>query len=80
MSNFSTWDRVVLETFANEVYEEWKATKADLRTAIDAYREILKETDVTKNMQQLSIKQIQPNGAKHSDGEWNQIPLDLPHL
>lgn len=67
MADFRTWDRAVLERFANDAYENWKATKADLRTAIDAYRALLKETDVTKNLQQLPTEQVQPNGREHLD-------------
>lgn len=80
MAYFYTWDRVVLEEFAHDCYEELAATKADLRTAIDAYRTLLKATHDTPNLQQLSTIEIQPNGSEHSHVEWHQIPLDLSNL
>ena len=67
MTDFYTWDRATLERFASEVYEEWKATKADLRTAIDAYRALLKELHDIPNLQQLPTQQVQPDGRKHFD-------------
>lgn len=67
MTEFSTWSRKNLEDFADNCYDELLATRADLRTAIDAYRTLLKATHDTQNLQQLSIKQVQPNGSQHLD-------------
>lgn len=67
MTDFRTWDRVVLEEFAHDCYEELLATRKDLRTAIDAYRALLKETHDTPNLQQLSTIEVQPNRREHSD-------------
>lgn len=80
MTEFSTWSRKNLEDFADNCYDELLATRADLRTAIDAYRTLLKATHDTPNLQQLSTIEVQPNGSEHSHVEWHQIPLDLPHL
>jgi hypothetical protein len=80
MSAFSTWSRKNLEDFADGCYDELLATRADLRTAIDAYRTLLKATHDTPHLQQLPTEQVQPDWNQHSNGQWNQIPLDLPHL
>lgn len=80
MANFSTWDRVVLEEFAHDCYEELLATKADLRTAIDAYRALLKETHDTPHLQQLPTEQVQPDGREHFDVERYTLPMDLSDL
>ena len=77
MTEFSTWSRRNLEDFADNCYDELLATRADLRTAIDAYRTLLKATHDTSHLQQLPTEQVQPNGAQHSNGEWHQISLDL---
>lgn len=37
-TDFSTWDRSTLERFAREAADENRELRADLRTALDAYR------------------------------------------
>lgn len=79
MTDFSTWSHANLVKFANDSFAEINHLQQDLRTAIDAYRALLKETH-GQNLQQLSTEEIQPNGAEHPSSEWNQISLDLPNL
>ena len=48
-TNFSMWDRVTLEQFARDVANENTHLKADLQTALAAWRNELKEqTNETK--------------------------------
>ena len=42
-TNFSMWDRVTLEQFARDVANENMHLKADLQTALAAWRNELKE-------------------------------------
>jgi hypothetical protein len=37
--DFSTWDRLTLERFAREAADENRELRADLRAALDAYRQ-----------------------------------------
>lgn len=67
MTDFSTWSHANLVKFAEDSHKEITHLKDDLRTAINAYRALLKETHDTQNLQQLSIKQVQPNGSQHLD-------------
>lgn len=67
MADFSTWSHANLVKFAEDSHKEITHLKDDLRTAINAYRALLKETHDTQNLQQLSIKQVQPNGSQHFD-------------
>lgn len=67
MTDFSTWSHANLVKFAEDSHKEITHLKDDLKTAINAYRALLKETHDTQNLQQLSIKQVQPNRSQHLD-------------
>jgi len=43
MNDFSTWSRENLEKFAREALKELIELRADLKTALKAYRELTKE-------------------------------------
>lgn len=64
MTDFSTWSHANLVKFAEDSNREMLFLRNDLRTAINAYRALLKETH-GQNLQQLSVTEVQPNGSKH---------------
>ena len=80
MTDFRTWSHANLVKFAEDSNNEMKHLREDLRTAINAYRALLKELHDTPNLQQLPTQQVQPDGGEHPYVEWNQIPLDLPNV
>lgn len=41
--DFLTWDHATLAKFAAEVYERLTQTQKDLKTALDAYRDLLRK-------------------------------------
>ena len=43
-TDFKMWGRVSLEQFAREAAEANRELRADLRTALDAYRKLVSET------------------------------------
>ena len=67
MTDFSTWSHANLVKFAEDSNNEMKHLREDLRTAINAYRALLKETHDIPNLQQLPTQQVQPDGRKHFD-------------
>ena len=76
MTDFSTWSHANLVKFAQESTQEVLYLRNDLRVAIDAYRTLLKETH-EQNLQQLSVTEIQPDGAQHYQPGWPHIQVDL---
>lgn len=42
-TDFSIWERETLERFARQAADENKQLREDLRVALDAYRDLLKE-------------------------------------
>ena len=67
MTDFRTWSHANLVKFATDSNQEMMHLRNELRVAINAYRTLLKEIDVTKNLQQLPTEQVQPNGREHLD-------------
>lgn len=64
MTDFRTWSHANLVKFAEDSNREMTHLREDLRTAINAYRALLKETH-GQNLQQLSVTEVQPNGSEH---------------
>lgn len=65
MTDFRTWSHANLVKFAEDSNREMTHLREDLRTAINAYRALLKELHDTPNLQQLPTEQVQPDGRKH---------------
>ena len=76
MTDFSTWSHANLVKFATESHQEMLHLRNDLRVAIDAYRTLLKETH-EQSLQQLSVTEVQPDGAEHHQPGWPHIQVDL---
>lgn len=76
MTDFSTWSHANLVKFAQESTQEVLYLRNDLRVAIDAYRTLLKETH-EQNLQQLSVTEVQPDGATDYQPGWPHIQVDL---
>ena len=76
MTDFSSWSHANLVKFAHDSTQEMLYLREDLRVAIDAYRTLLKETH-EQNLQQLSVTEIQPDGAQHHQPGWPHIQVDL---
>jgi hypothetical protein len=47
MTDFGTWSRTTLEEFAQQAADENKELREQLRTAIDAYRKLIVEGDIS---------------------------------
>ena len=65
MTDFRTWSHANLVKFAEDSNREMLFLRNDLRTAINAYRALLKELHDTPNLQQLPTEQVQPDGREH---------------
>ena len=76
MTDFRTWSHANLVKFAEDSNREMTHLREDLRTAINAYRALLKETH-GQNLQQLSVTEVQPDGAEHCQPGWPHIQVDL---
>ena len=63
MTDFSTWSHANLVKLANDSVAEIQHLKADLGSAINAYRTLLKETQHDQNLQQLPTKEEQHDWA-----------------
>lgn len=68
MTDFSSWSHESLVKFAENALTEVIYLKHDLRTAIDAYRALVKETHDAPHLQQLPTQQVQPNRQTDIDG------------
>lgn len=77
---FDTWKHENLVQFAKDSYEELIALRQDLRTAIEAYRALIRNTKDVQDLQQLPTEQVQPDGGEPTTGGWHQIPMDLPNV
>ena len=64
MTDFRTWSHANLVKFAEDSNREMTHLREDLRTAINAYRTLLKEVPHEQNLQQLSVTEIQPNRSE----------------
>jgi hypothetical protein len=74
---FDTWKHENLVQFAKDSYEELIALRQDLKTAIGAYRALIRNTKDVQDLQQLPTEQVQPDWAESTAGGWYQIPMDL---
>ena len=77
MTDFSTWSHANLVKFAQDSTEEILHLRQDLRTAIKAYRELIRNTRDVQDLQQLSVTEVQPDGAEHHQPGWPHIQVDL---
>jgi len=77
MTDFSTWNRENLESFASHSLEEITHLKYDLRVLLDSYRKLVKETHDASHLQQLPTEQLQPDGALNHQPGWPHIQVDL---